>query len=226
MSLTFGFAGGLLLGAVALDMLPLALEMGGLEVALLGFSAGYGAIYLIDLLVHRGQLAGEKSEMFGAVRRMHRRRGIGAAEATVLATATSAEELLEGIAIGIGAAIDPQLALLVATATAADNVSEAFNIGQLYRDEDQGEARISRKIIGWTALIGLNDVLGAGLGWWLFRDAAPELLGLVFAGAAGGMFYIAITDLVPIAQARHYQQSAGWATASGFVLALIFAHLS
>ena len=34
------------------------------------------------------------------------------------------------------------------------------------------------------------------------------------------MFYIAITDLVPISQERQYQQSAGLATALGFLIAL------
>src|SRR5690606_25426811 len=132
------------------------------------------------------------------------------------------------LAIGVGAAIDPQLAILIAIATAFDNLSEGLNIGQLYRSGGPGDdsARTRWKIVGWTSLIGSNDPVGAGLGWFVLRDASPEVLAFVFATAAGGMFYIAITDLVPIAQARHYQQSAGLATVGGFMLALALASVS
>lgn len=75
-------------------------------------------------------------------------------------------------------------------------------------------------ILGWTALIGLNDLIGASAGWLLLRDAPDELIGFVFAVGGGGIFYIAITDLVPISQERHYQQSAGLASAAGFLVAL------
>lgn len=228
MSLTFGFSGGILLGTVALEMLPLAEELSSLAIAIAGFVSGYAAIYGVDLAVHRGRLAGEKSEMYQEVTRLHRRRRLRDTEVTVLAVGTSAQELLEGLAIGVGAAIDLHLAFVVATATAFDNLSGALNIGQLHREKGRRQARPGTRwrILGWTGLIGLNDILGVLVGWFLLRDADPSVLALAFAIAAGGMFYIAVTDLVPIAQERHYQQSAALATAVGFLCALVFAHFS
>lgn len=222
MSMTFGFAAGLLLGTVGLEMLPQAVELADVFLAGAGFVAGFGTIYGMDLFVHRGRLAGDESEMYGEVARFHRRRRPRGGEAAVLAAGTMIEELVEGIAIGVGALIEPRLAILIAVATAVDNATEGLNIGQLYRSEERPAARRRSlgRILGWTALIGLNDLLGASLGWSLLRDAPDEFLGFVFAVGGGGMFYIAITDLVPISQERQYQQSAGLASAAGFLLAL------
>lgn len=131
MSMTFGFAGGILLGAVGLDMLPQAVELGDFWVAGGGFVAGFAGIYGMDLFVHRGRLAGDESEKYADVLRFHRRRRPRGGEATVLAAGTMVEELVEGIAIGVGALIEPRLAILIAVATAVDNMTEGLNIGQL-----------------------------------------------------------------------------------------------
>ena len=221
MSLTLGFAGGVLIGAVGLDMLPRAFELAGFFVAVAGFATGFGIIYGLDLFVHRGRLAGGESEMHEEVAHFHRHQRPRGGEGTVLAAGTTIEELVEGLAIGVGAVIDLRLALLIGVGTAIDNISEALNIGQLYRsDPARAGASTTWRILGWTTLIGVNDLIGATLGWFLLRDADPTLLSFIFAVGGGGMFYIAVTDLVPISQERHYQQSAGLATALGFLIAL------
>ena len=46
----------------------------------------------------------------------------------MLAGGTSAEELIEGIAIGVGAVIKPGLGLLIGLAIAIDNLSEGLSI--------------------------------------------------------------------------------------------------
>ena len=42
---------------------------------------------------------------------------------------------------------------------------------------------------------------------------------------AGGMFYLTITKLLPEAEERQYQQSAGLATTAGFLLIFALAKL-
>ncbi|HSF23186.1 MAG TPA: hypothetical protein VLE20_03090 [Blastocatellia bacterium] len=74
---------------------------------------------------------------------------------TVLAGGTSAEELIEGLSIGIGTAIKPVLGLLIGLAIVVDNVSEALSIGEIIRSEQGNEKRGHvRRILGWTGLIG------------------------------------------------------------------------
>ena len=57
---------------------------------------------------------------------------------TVLAGGTSAEELIEGLSIGVGAAIKPGLALLIALAIIIDNLAESLSIGEIIRSEGGG----------------------------------------------------------------------------------------
>jgi ZIP family zinc transporter len=49
---------------------------------------------------------------------------------------------------------------------------------------------------------------------------SDDLLGLLIAIGAGGMFYLSVTELVPEAELRHYQHSSALAAAVGFVIIL------
>ena len=122
MSLALGFAGGVLLATISFEMLPQALELSSMPVAVAGFLVGFASVYAFDLFIHRGKLAGPKAEQHKNVERyylQHRPRGD---QVTVLAGCTSIEELIEGLSIGVGAAIKPGLGLLIALAIVIDNL--------------------------------------------------------------------------------------------------------
>jgi ZIP family zinc transporter len=119
-SLAFGVASGALIGTVTLEMLPTALESGGLVVASIGFTVGMLSLFALDMVVHGGLMMGEHADQRRTVRRYRRRRGSGS-PVLVLAGGTSAEELIEGLVIGVGAAVEPSLAFVAAIAIAIDN---------------------------------------------------------------------------------------------------------
>jgi zinc transporter, ZIP family len=226
MSLALGFASGVLLAAISFEMLPQSLELASLPLAIVGFAGGFASVYAFDLFVHRGLLAGEKAQQRRAVERWRVRRAPRGDKITVLAGGTSAEELIEGVSIGVGAAIQPGLALIVALAILIDNVSEALSIGELIRDEGGGSKRGQAwRILRWTGLIGLSLFSSAVAGWFLLRGLPQPVLGTLFAAGGGGMFYLTVTDLVPEAEARHYQQSAALAIAAGFLIIFALGHL-
>lgn len=216
LSIAVGFAAGALLGAFAFEMLPQAADTASLPVAVGGFALGFAVIYALDLFVNRGASAGEKASQRAwvmRVRRRHRRRGD---EVTVLAGGTSAEELIEGITIGVSAATDPSLGLIVGLAIVIDNVSEAWSIGDLIREKG-GDGQ-KRRILGWTGLIGASLFVAAMAGWFLLRGLSPGTLGLLLAAGAGAMFYLTTTELVPEAESHQFQQSAAWAAGSGLLV--------
>jgi zinc transporter, ZIP family len=130
-STAFGFASGVLIATVTLHMVPEALELGTLGATAAGFAAGFLAVWLFDLYVHRGQLAGELAEQHRRVDAFHRRHRPRGDRATVLAGGTSAEELVEGLAIGTGLAVDQHVGVLIGVAIAVDNLSEGVSIGEL-----------------------------------------------------------------------------------------------
>ena len=136
-------------------------------------------------------------------------------QVALLAGGTSAEELIEGIVIGVSAATDPTLGLMVGVAIIIDNVSEALSIGELILDH--GEEGAKRRIFEWTGLIGAALFLSAMAGWFFLRGLPGEWLGSLLAAGAGGMFYLTVTNLVPEAEKHHFNQSAAIATAAGFL---------
>jgi ZIP family zinc transporter len=226
MSAALGFASGVLLATIGFEMLPQSLELGGsVPIAVGGFAAGFAAVYGFDLFVHRGVVAGEKAEESKQVERFYRGHRPRGGEVTVLAGGTSAEELIEGVAIGVGAVIEPGVGLLVGLAIAIDNVSEGMSIGEIIRNEegqDGAERRgQARRILGWTGLIGTSLLVSSLAGWFLLRGLPQPVLGFLFAVGAGGMFYLTISDLVPEAEERHYQQSAAIATGAGFMVMFV-----
>jgi zinc transporter, ZIP family len=224
LSIAVGFAAGALLGAFAFEMLPHAVEVASLPTAVAGFSLGFVFVYALDLFVHRGASAGEKASQRDRVMTLRRRRHARGDDVTVLAGGTSAEELIEGLTIGVSAVTDPSLGMIVGLAIVIDNISESMSIGDLVREK--GGDHQARRILGWTSLIGVALFSSAMAGWFLLRDLAPATLGLLLAAGAGAMFYLSATELVPEAESHQYQQSSAIAMAAGLLVIFTLSNLS
>jgi zinc transporter, ZIP family len=113
--------------------------------------------------------------------------------------------------------IKPGLGLLVGLAILIDNVAEALSIGELIRDQQKEGKRLPIwRVLKWTGLIGISLLSSALAGWLLLRGLPQPILGFLVA-VGGGMFYLTMTDLVPEAEERQYQQSAALAIGAGFM---------
>jgi ZIP family zinc transporter len=223
MSIVLGFAGGVLMGTISFEMMPQALELSSITVAVAGFLMGFLSVYAFDLYVHRGKVAGPKAEQKKKVKRYYARHRPRGDEVTVLAGGTSTEELIEGLSIGIGTSIRPGVGLLIALAIVIDNIAEALSIGELIaaKQGDGGKHGSLWRVVKWTGLMGVTLLGSALVGWFLLRDMSHAVLGFLLAAGGGGMFYLTIADLVPEAEERHYQQSASLAAGAGFMTILI-----
>ena len=58
MSLVLGFASGVLLATISFEMLPAALELSSLSLAVAGCLVGFAAVYGLDLFINRAKLLG------------------------------------------------------------------------------------------------------------------------------------------------------------------------
>jgi hypothetical protein len=114
MSVALDFASGVLLATICFEMLPEALEMSSLPIAVGGFAVGFAAVYGFDLFIHRGKLVGEAAEQRPQVERFYQQRRPRGSEVTVLAGGTSAPRIGTGRvvfsarAIPIGARVSPR----------------------------------------------------------------------------------------------------------------------
>jgi ZIP family zinc transporter len=224
MSLALGFASGTLLGTISFEMMPQALQTASIATAVIGFILGFAAVYVFDLFVHRGKVAGPHADQTQEVKRFYRRKRPRGDEVTVLAGGTSTEELIEGLAIGVGASIKPGVGLLIALAIVVDNLAEALSIGELIRAQRARNGQSLRRVVGWTGLIGISLFGSALVGWFIFRDISDSVLGFLLAVGGGAMFYLTATNLLPEAELRQYQQSAGWAVGLGFVAMFVLSY--
>lgn len=150
MSGALGFASGVLLATNTFEMLPNALELSSLPLVMGGFVAGFAVVYAFDLFIHRGVLVGEKAEQHPQMKRFYKRHRPRDGEVTVLAGGTSAEEMIEGLSIGVGFTIKPGLGLIIALAIVIDNFSEALSIGEIIRNEKGRGRSAGRRILGDT----------------------------------------------------------------------------
>jgi ZIP family zinc transporter len=226
-SIIFGFAGGGLIGTVAFEMLPRGVELTGLGGTVVSFGIGFVAVYLFDLIVHRGVVAGEHASQHRRVVLAYRRRPPHGGAGAVLAGATSVEEIIEGLTIGISLSVAPSLALIVGLAIVLDNVSEGLAIGEMLREEMGGDGRRARvAAIGWTTIIGLALFVPAAVAWLLLRDIPAQLHGLLVAGGAGAMMYLSLSDLLPEGQTRQYQQSSAIAAGTALMVILVVSALA
>jgi len=223
-SLAFGFASGALAGTVTLEMIPTALGLGTLPIVLLGFTAGTMGMYAFDLFIHGGRIVGEHADQRRIVQRYHRRRRSGS-KVVVLAGGTSIEELVEGLAIGVGAAVEPALAFVVAMAIAVDNLAEGISVGELIRDETPDRARAMPRVLTWTGTIGVALFGSSVVGWLALRGMSGLVLSALLAAGAGAMFYLTLSSLVPEGEAREYQRSATLASGAAFALILALSAL-
>ena len=223
LSITLGLAGGVLLGAISFEMVPRATELSSMPITIVGFSLGVLMVYAFELLVQRGHTAGIHAAQRHQIRYFHREHPPAGDDVTVLAGGTAAEELIEGLSIGVGVAVEPRLALIVGASIALDNLSEALSIGALIAERDGGPVRspaARRRVLIWTSAIGGALFGGSVVSWLLLRSVNADLLGLLIAVGAGGMFYLCVTELVPEAELRHYQHSSALAAAIGFATVL------
>ncbi|WP_119421880.1 ZIP family metal transporter [Desertibaculum subflavum] len=226
MSIALGFASGVLLATTCFSMLPEAVKLGSLPMTVGGFAVGFAVIYAFDLFIHRGAVAGEKAEQRRRVKRFHRAHPPRGSMVTVLAGGTGVEELIEGLSIGVGSAINPNLGLLVALAIAIDNFSEGLAIGEVIRGtEAENGSSHRRRILLWTGGIGLAIFTAALAGWFFLRELPKPALGFLFGTGAGGMLYLTVTNLLPEAEERQYQQLAAVMLAIGFAIVFVLSKL-
>ena len=221
MSIVFGYASGALIGAVTLEMLPEALERASVLATSAGFGLGFLAIWLFDLFVNRWRLAGREAEQWSEVEAYHRSHRPRGDQVTVLAGGTSAEELVEGLAIGTGVVVEPSVGLLIAAAIAVDNLSEGMSIGEFVVSGRAGRPNAVRRVVGWTGLVGASLFVSALVGYLALRGASSEAIGVLQAVGAGGMLYLTVSALVPPSEERQYQGSGALATGFGFLTILL-----
>ncbi|MCX4785889.1 MULTISPECIES: ZIP family metal transporter [unclassified Streptomyces] len=200
--LVLGFAGGLMLGVVGLDLLPEAIDAAGEPVfgvpaALLLFVGGFLVAHLVERLLAVRQAAhGAGEERVPQV-------GLTAAAAMV------GHSLMDGVALGaafqVGAGMGAAVALAVITHDFADGFN-TYTITSLY-----GNAR--RKALLMLFADALAPLVGAAT--TLLFTLPEEPLGCYLGFFGGALLYLAAAEILPEAHHEHPARSTLLCTVAG-----------
>ncbi len=175
-----GFAAGLMLAIVFLEVLEEALKT-GYAYPVLGLFIGIVAFLLLDnYFPHRHFVTDEVP------------RGAYVKKGMLMATGIALHNFPEGLAIGAGFAAATSLGITLAILIALHNIPEGFAMAIPLR---AGGSR-RRYIVLIAILAGLPMGVGALLGA-LLGTLSTAMLGVSLGFAAGAMLYIVCDELIP-----------------------------
>ena len=185
MSLSLGFASGIMIGVSLLSLIPHSLETGDVLYTTIGFIIGGIFMWLIDIYtphLHKNETNDNNYLKMGYF----------------IAIGIAIHNLPEGVAIGASSGVSEQLGLLTASVIGLHNIAEGMAValplclGQVAK----------KRIILITTMTGLSTFLGAILGIALV-SISPLFIASSMAFAAGAMIYIASDELIPHSHKEH-----------------------
>lgn len=212
-TISLGFAGGVMISVSFTDLLPnanaLLTEYGGYRFGILSevffLLAGVVMAGLLDRFVpHEPEENGD-----GKVHENLFRVGF------VSTMAIGLHNFPEGIATFMAGYEDMALGISIAAAIAMHNIPEGISVAMpIYFATGN-----KMKALKYTFLSGIAEPLGALLAFFVLKPFINDLtLGIIFALISGVMLYIAIEELIPSSRQYGYSKEALTATFLGIAL--------
>lgn len=203
------FGSGVLISALAFDLMDEAEQTGGLLPTAVGFLAGAVAYMAANALLAR---RGAK----------HRKRSQGRQP-------SEAEQSGSGAAIALGALLDgvPESVVLGASLLGGGGVSTAVVAAVFISNVPEGlssaagmkkAGRSARYVFGVWGAIAAVSAVAAAAGYAFLGSAPPEVTSLITAVAAGAILTMVADTMIPEAFERTHMLT-GLITAAGFLTA-------
>lgn len=191
--LILGFAGGVMLGLVAFDLLPELFSLShkqflGVPAAMVAFAVGFLVLHVVERAV---ALHGAHESEYEA--HQHHHPGVGLASALAL----TAHSFLDGVGIGLAFQVSDTVGLAVAIAVVTHDFADGLNTVTVMRVHGNGH----RRTVALLSADALAPAVGAAS--TLLFSVSHTVLALYLGGFAGFLLYLATADILPEAHARH-----------------------
>jgi len=197
---SLSFAASMMIAVSFVQLIPESMKYTSPFLSTLSFFGGMGIMLAVDhLLPHINPelLKKEKPSVKRSV--------------TMLVVGIALHNLPEGLAIGIGFALSPELGIAIATAIMVQDIPENIaTIVPLY-------GLIKKRAKSFIVLIAtvLFELAGFILGYLVFGEMSLGFLGVGLTLAAGFMVYISVEELIPSAQVKKYPRMSAMAMIGG-----------
>jgi ZIP family zinc transporter len=210
LGLVMAFGAGVLLSAVAYDLVLEALDVSGGFGIPLGIAAGALTFFVGDRAIDKAGGADRKT--------VHRHEGAGSPKAIVLGTVL--DGVPESIVVGLTLLAGEGISAALFVAVFLSNLPEAMAATSGLSDSGVSSGRI----MAMWGLITVISGLAALAGYGLLGGAPGGVVAFFLAFAAGAVLTMLADTMVPEAF-EHARQVAGLATTLGFVVAFGIAQL-
>lgn len=202
LSLSLGFASGIMIGISTISLIPESMEAGSFSLCFLGFVSGAVFLWLIDITlphIHKNEANCDMYMKMGYF----------------IAAGIAFHNLPEGIAIGATSEVSPQLGVYTAVSIGVHNIAEGLSIAMPLCMGKVGKMRI----VFITTLTGLATLFGTMIGLFMV-NVSQGFISVSLAFAAGAMIYISSDELIPHSHSVH-SHSANIGIVLGIMLALL-----
>lgn len=181
-ALLLGFAAGVMLLVVSLDLLPHALKAGRVAAAL-GVCLGVLGCKVSGSIAYR--LVRRSSQLYGH-RQAFFRMGL------MVALSIALHDLPEGLAIGAGFAESGAIGTSLAIAIGLHNIPEGIGVAIPLNHAGSSKARIVLLCLAISLVTPFGAILGAAV-----STVNPWFIGFLLAFAAGAMLFVVTDEIIP-----------------------------
>jgi ZIP family zinc transporter len=208
---------GVLISAVAFDLMDEAFARGGFESTALGFLGGALAYTLANVAVTRaGARHRKRSGSNPQARQQHAASGSGLA----IAIGALLDGIPESVVIGVSLLEGSGVSLVTVAAVFLSNVPEGLSSAAGMKQAGRGPGYIFGVWGGIAALSGLAALLGN----LLLAGASPDVIAATTAIAAGAILAMLVDTMIPEATEETHEFS-GLITVAGFLVAFMLSKL-
>ena len=208
------FGAGVLISALAYELVQEANDGGGLVPTVAGFVTGAVLYVGADALLAR---AGARHRKRVSVSQSGTD---GASNGTAIAVGSLLDGVPESIVLGLSVAGGGAVGLPMLAAVAISNIPEGLSSSAGMKASGRGAAYIFGV---WSSIVVASG-LAAGLGAVLLDGAAPEVVAFVTTIAAGGILAMVSNTMIPEAFAKDRSLTGLYATL-GFLSAFVLHEL-
>jgi len=202
LSLSLGFASGIMLGISTFSLIPQSMELGNIYFCALGFVCGAASLGLLDYVlphIHKNEMEYDEYKKMGYF----------------IAIGIAVHNLPEGIAIGVSSEVSVAMGFYMAISIGIHNIAEGLSVAMpLSLSPNIKKTRM----VFITTITGLATLLGTLIGTVIITISA-FFISASLAFAAGAMIYITSAELIPKSH-RSHGKYANIGIVAGILLAL------
>lgn len=209
------FGSGVLISALAFELMDDAYERGGFNSTAIGFVVGAAVYTVVNvLLARKGAKHRKRSDGAQPSEEEHSGSGLAIAAGALL------DGIPESIVIGVSMIAGKSVGLVTVIAIFLSNIPESLSSSAGMKHAHRSAAYIFGV---WTG-IALISGLAAFLGFALFRHYSPEVIAFTTAIAAGAILAMLADTMIPEAF-KSAHNFAGLITVIGFLAAFALSKL-